>query len=52
MLSQVQKLEDLLILRLFNESVLDARLSLALKAEYKRQDECAERTFGLTSVNQ
>ena len=47
MLSRVQKLEDLLILRPFNESVLDTRLTPALKAEFKRQDECAERTLQL-----
>ena len=44
MLSRVQKLEDLLILRPFKESVLETRLSPALYAELKRLEECAEKT--------
>jgi len=47
MLSRVQKLENLLILRPFKESVLETQLSPALEAEFKRLDECAEKTLQL-----
>ena len=49
MLSRVQRLEDLLILRPFKESVLDTRLPPALRAELERLDECAEETAKLDS---
>ena len=44
MLSQVQKLEDLLILRPFKKFVLDMRLSVALQTEFKRLEKCAQKT--------
>jgi len=49
MLSRVQRLEDLLILRPFKESVLDTRLPPALRAELERLDECAKETAKLDS---
>jgi len=47
MLSRVQRLEDLLILRPFKESTLDIRLSPGLRAELKRLEEYAEMTTQL-----
>lgn len=47
MLSRVQRLEDLLILRPFKESLLDLRVPPALQVEFKRFDECAKRTSRL-----
>ena len=44
MLSRVQRLVDLLILRHFNESLLDMKIPAALKEEFKRLDDCARRT--------
>lgn len=47
MLSRVQKLEDLLILRPFKESILETRPSPALQAEIDRLEECAKSTAKL-----
>lgn len=44
MLSRVQKLEDLLILRPFKESALDIKISTALREELKRLEDCAKET--------
>ena len=49
MLSRVQKLEDLLILRPFKDSALNTQLSPALSAEFQRLKECAEKTNPLQS---
>ena len=49
MLSRVQRLEDLLILRPFKESVLDTGSPPALRAELERLDECAKETAKLDS---
>ena len=47
MLSRVQKLEDLLILRPFRENILNTPIPSALQAELKRLDECARKTSKL-----
>ncbi|CAG8460920.1 5301_t:CDS:2 [Cetraspora pellucida] len=47
MLSLVQRLNDLLILQPFDESILNMRISPALYAEFDRLDECAQRTAQL-----
>ena len=47
MLSRAQRLEDLLILRPFNESILSMRIPQALQVEFRRFDECAENTNSL-----
>jgi len=44
MLSRVRRLEELLILRPFKESLLDARIPPALHDELKRLEECARNT--------
>ena len=44
MLSRVQRLEDLIILRSFNESTLNMKLSPALVTEFNRQYACAKKT--------
>ena len=44
MLSQIQKLEDLLILWPFNKSVLDTKLPLALNAELNHLIEYEKQT--------
>ena len=47
MLSRVRKLEDLLILRPFKESLLDMKIPSALREELKRLEECARNTESL-----
>jgi hypothetical protein len=47
MLSRVQRLEDLLILRPFKESTLDTRPPPTLRAKFKRLEECAQKTENL-----
>jgi hypothetical protein len=44
MLSRVQRLTDLLILRPFRESVLNMKIPLSLAAEFDRLDKCAQDT--------
>jgi len=49
MLSRVQRLSDLLILRPFNESLLDMKIPVALREELKRLEACARDTEQLES---
>src|SRR5262249_46975963 len=44
MLSRVRRLEDLLILRPFKESLLDVRIPSALREEFQRLEDCAQET--------
>jgi hypothetical protein len=44
MLSRVRRLEDLLILRPFKESLLDMKIPFALREEFKRLEGCARNT--------
>ncbi|RHZ79103.1 hypothetical protein Glove_151g7 [Diversispora epigaea] len=44
MLSRVQRLEDLLILWPFKETILNIRLPPSLRAELTHLDECAQKT--------
>src|SRR5262249_14422236 len=47
MLSRVQRLSDLLVLRPFNESLLDMKIPAALHEELKRLEVCAQKTAQL-----
>jgi hypothetical protein len=44
MLSRVRRLEDLLILRPFKESLLDMKIPSALRKEFERLEDCARNT--------
>ncbi|CAG8696211.1 1394_t:CDS:10 [Cetraspora pellucida] len=47
MLSHIQRLNDLLILQPFNESILNMQIPPTLHAEFERFDECTQRTAQL-----
>ena len=47
MLTRVQRLTDLLILRPFKLSILNLKLHPALQAELRRLEECAQETARL-----
>jgi hypothetical protein len=48
MLSRVQRMEDLMILRPFKESLLDIKMPVPLQIEIKRIEECERKTSSLT----
>jgi len=47
MLSRVQRLKDLLILRPYDESILDMKIPQALQAEFHRLAKCEQNTLRL-----